>query len=93
MKTPDGSYYQPNSPTDIHNPVNDLRENVSEGDRIYVLGNGDVKLNILQLAQHSLSTSLSYALQYNDLKSNFYTPSTSSESFWKGYAGRANVNY
>ena len=93
VKTPDGSYYQPNSPTDIHNPVNDLRENVSEGDRIYVLGNGDVKLNILQLAQHSLSTSLSYALQYNDLKSNFYTPSTSSESFWKGYAGRANVNY
>lgn len=73
--------------------MNDLRENVSEGDRIYVLGNGDVKLNILQLAQHSLSTSLSYALQYNDLKSNFYTPSTSSESFWKGYAGRANVNY
>lgn len=58
-----------------------------------MLGNGDVKLNILQLAQHSLSTSLSYALQYNDLKSNFYTPSTSSESFWKGYAGRANVNY
>ena len=93
VKSPDGSYYQPNSPTDIHNPVNDLRENVSEGDRIYVLGNGDVKLNILQLAQHSLSTSLSYALQYNDLKSNFYTPSTSSESFWKGYAGRANVNY
>jgi TonB-linked SusC/RagA family outer membrane protein len=93
VKYPDGSYYQPNSPTDIHNPVNDLRENVSEGDRIYVLGNGDVKLNILQLAQHSLSTSLSYALQYNDLKSNFYTPSTSSESFWKGYAGRANVNY
>ena len=93
VKNPDGSYYQPNSPTDIHNPVNDLRENVSEGDRIYVLGNGDVKLNILKLAQHSLSTSLSYALQYNDLKSNFYTPSTSSESFWKGYAGRANVNY
>lgn len=93
VKNHDGSYYQPNSPTDIHNPVNDLRENVSEGDRIYVLGNGDVKLNILQLAQHSLSTSLSYALQYNDLKSNFYTPSTSSESFWKGYAGRANVNY
>ena len=93
VKNPDGSYYQPNSPTDIHNPVNDLRENVSEGDRIYVLGNCDVKLNILQLAQHSLSTSLSYALQYNDLKSNFYTPSTSSESFWKGYAGRANVNY
>ena len=93
VKNPDGSYYQPNSPTDIHNPVNDLRENVSQGDRIYLLGNADVKLNILQLEQHNLSTSLSYALQYNDLKNNFYTPSTSSESFWNGYAGRANINY
>ncbi len=93
VKNPDGSYYQPNSPTDIHNPVNDLKENVSQGDRIYLLGNADVKLNILQLEQHNLSTSLSYALQYNDLKNNFYTPSTSSESFWNGYAGRANINY
>lgn len=93
VKNPDGSYYQPNSPTDIHNPVNDLKENVSNGDRIYLLGNADVKLNILQMEQHVLNTSLSYALQYNDLKSNFYTPSTSSESFWNGYAGRANINY
>ena len=93
VKNPDGSYYQPNSPTDIHNPVNDLKENISQGDRIYLLGNADVKLNILQSELHNLNTSLSYALQYNDLKNNFYTPSTSSESFWNGYAGRANVNY
>ncbi len=93
VKNPDGSYFQPNSPTDIHNPVNDLRENVSNGDRVYLLGNADVKLNILQTDMHTLNTSLSYAMQYNDLKSNFYTPSTSSESFWNGYAGRANVNY
>lgn len=93
VKNADGSYYQPNSPTDIHNPVNDLKENVNQGDRIYLLGNADVKLNILQSEHHNLNTSLSYALQYNDLKSNFYTPSTSSESFWNGYAGRANINY
>ena len=93
VKNPDGSYYQPNSPTDIHNPVNDLKENVSEGDRVYILGNADVKLNILQMEQHNLNTSLSYALQYNDLKDNFYTPSTSSESFWNGYDGRARINY
>ena len=93
VKNPDGTYYQPNSPTDIHNPVNDLKENVSQGDRIYLLGNADMKLNILQMEQHNLNTSLSYALQYNDLKDNFYTPSTSSESFWNGYAGRARINY
>ena len=69
------------------------KENISQGDRIYLLGNADVKLNILQSELHNLNTSLSYALQYNDLKNNFYTPSTSSESFWNGYAGRANVNY
>lgn len=93
VKNPDGSYYQPNSPTDIHNPVNDLKENVSEGDRVYLLGNADVKLNILQMEQHNLNTSLSYALQYNDLKENFYSPTTSSESFWNGYTGRARINY
>ena len=93
VKNPDGTYYQPNSPTNIHNPVNDLKENVSQGDRVYLLGNADVKLNILQLEQHNLNTSLSYALQYNDLKDNFYTPTTSSESFWTGYAGRARINY
>ena len=89
----DGTYYQPNSPTDIHNPVNDLKNNVSNGDRIYLLGNADVKVNLIRSDHHLLNTSLSYALQYNDLKSNFYTPSTSSESYWNGYAGRANINY
>ena len=73
--------------------MNDLKNNVSNGDRIYLLGNGDVKVNLIQSEHHYLNTSLSYALQYNDLKSNFYTPSTSSESFWNGYDGRANVNY
>lgn len=89
----DGSYYQPASPSGIHNPVNDLVNNVSNGDRIYILGNADVKLNILTSEKHVLNTSLSYALQYNDLKSNYYTPTTSSASYWNGYAGDANIHY
>ena len=93
VKNADGSYFQASSPTGVHNPVNDLRENVSQGDRIYLLGNADVKVNILQLEQHNLNTSLSYVLQYNDLKDNFYTPTKSSESYWNGYAGRARINY
>ena len=91
VKNPDGTYYQPTSPSGIHNPVNDLKENVSNGDRNYVLGNADVKLNLLQLDQHYLNTSLSYALQYNDLKANYYTPTTSSASYWDGYDGSANI--
>ena len=93
VKGANGNYYQPSSPSGIHNPVNDLLNNVNEGDRTYILGNADVKVNILQQEMHNLSTSLSYALQYNDLKSNFYTPMTSSESYWTGFEGRANVNY
>lgn len=93
VKGANGNYYQPSSPSGIHNPVNDLLNNVNEGDRTYILGNADVKVNILQQEMHNLSTSLSYALQYNDLKSNFYTPTTSSESYWTGFEGRANVNY
>ena len=93
VKGANGNYYQPSSPSGIHNPVNDLLNNVNEGDRTYILGNADVKVNILQQEMHNLSTSLSYALQYKDLKSNFYTPTKSSESYWTGFEGRANVNY
>ena len=91
VRNPDGTYYQPTSPSGIHNPVNDLLNNVSNGDRNYVLGNADVKLNLLQTERHYLNTSLSYAPQYNDLKGNYYTPTTSSASYWNGYAGSANI--
>ena len=91
VKNPDGTYYQATSPSGIHNPVNDLLNNVSNGDRNYVMGNADVKLNILQNETHLLNTSLSYAVQYNDLKSNWYTPTTSSDSYWGGYDGLANI--
>ncbi len=89
----DGTYYQPTSPTGIYNPVSVLKENTSNGDRIYLLGNADVQWNILNLQHHSLSTSLSYALQYNDYKNNYYTPIASSQSYWNGYAGEASVQY
>ena len=45
VKGANGNYYQPSSPSGIHNPVNDLLNNVNEGDRTYILGNADVKVN------------------------------------------------
>lgn len=42
----DGSYYQPTSPTDIKNPVQQLKVNRSEGNRTYILGSTDIKYNI-----------------------------------------------
>lgn len=89
----DGSYYQPTSPTDIKNPVQQLRVNTSQGNRTYILGAAEAKLNIWKNDYHNVSTTLSYSYNYNDLKSDYYTPSTSGESYWGGYAGRASIHY
>jgi len=93
VRNEDGSYYQPTSPTGATNPVAelDLREN--NGQRLYVLGTAEAKLNILQTDKHVLNTSLSYSLHYNDLKQQYYAPSTGSESYWNGYKGRAEMKY
>ena len=89
----DGSYYQPTSPTDIKNPVQQLKVNTSQGKRTYLLGTADVKYNIWSDEHNSVSTTLSYSYDYNDLKSDYYTPSTSGESYWGGYKGRASIQY
>jgi TonB-linked SusC/RagA family outer membrane protein len=93
IKNADGSYYQPTSPTDARNPVSELLLNTSQGNRTYLLGSADAKYFIWQNDTHSINTSLSYSYDYNDLKSDYYTPSTSGESYWNGYAGRAAVQY
>lgn len=89
----DGTYYQPTSPTDIRNPVQQLTVNTSQGNRTYLLGTADLKYNIWHNDKHAVSTSVSYSYNYNDLKSDYYTPSTSGESYWGGYAGRASIRY
>ena len=88
-----GSYYQPTSPTDIKNPVQQLRVNTSQGNRTYLLGTTDIKYSIWNNDKHNVSTTLSYSFNYNDLKSDYYTPTTSGESYWGGYAGRASMQY
>ncbi|MDE7160079.1 MAG: SusC/RagA family TonB-linked outer membrane protein [Muribaculaceae bacterium] len=89
----DGTYFQPTSPTDIKNPVQQLKVNTSQGARTYLLGSADVKYSIWSNDKHSVSTTLSYSYNYNDLKSGYYTPTTSGESYWGGYAGRASIHY
>ena len=87
----DGSYYAPQDATGATNPVSVLNLINNKGDRNYILGNADVKFQILRSEHHNLNTSLSYALQYNDLKSHYYAPSTTDDSRWGGYAGNANI--
>ena len=88
-----GNYYQPSSPTGARNPVAELRDIDNNGQRTYVLGTAEAKLNILRSEKHMLNTSVSYSLHYNDLKQQYFTPSTSGESYWNGYKGRAEVTY
>lgn len=88
-----GNYYQPSSPTKARNPVAELRDIDNNGQRMYLLGTAEAKLNILRSEKHMLNTSVSYSLHYNDLKQQYFTPSTSGESYWNGYKGRAEVMY
>lgn len=93
VKNPDGSWYQPTTATGIRNPYSELVANTSNGQRSYLLGTAFAKLNLFQNDSHSIGTTLTYTYTYNDLKSNYYSPSTSSESFWSEYKGRASLTY
>ena len=93
VKNEDGSYYQPTNVTGATNPITVLKEVKSEGKRMYLLGNADLKYNIWHNEHHNVSTNINYALQYNDLSSTTYASSKSNESYWGSYKGRASINY
>ena len=89
----DGSYFQPTNTTGATNPVTKLKEETSQGKRMYLLGNVDLKYNIWHNENHNISTNVNYALQYNDLKRLFYSSSKSNSSFWDGVQGTATLQY
>lgn len=89
----DGTFYQPTSSTGIRNPVSELLLNTSQGNRTYILSTAEVKYNIWSNEHHNVNTTLNYSYDYNSLKEDYYTPSTSGESYWEGYDGRASIKY
>ena len=91
----DGTFYQPTSPTDARNPYKELvlLEGNSNGQRLYLLGTVQGKVNILTTDVHNLNTTVSYSLDYNDFKSNNYRTADSGQSFWDGYKGSASLDY
>ena len=93
IHNPDGSLYQPVNSTGATNPVTKLTEEKSQGKRMYLLGNVDLKYNIWSNENHSVSTNVNYALQYNDLKSEFYSSSKSNDSYWNNVSGTASLQY
>ena len=89
----DGSYYQPTSPSGVHNPVGDVELNKSNGNRTYILGTADLRYNIWSNEHNDISTTLSYSYQFDDYNSNYYSPSNSSSSYWDGVNGHASIQY
>lgn len=93
VTNPDGSYYQPSSPSGIYNPVQTLKEVDNRGSRTYILGTADVRYNIFSDEHNNVSTTLSYSYQYDDRRSDYYAPSTAGESYWGKYDGHASIQY
>ena len=89
----DGSYYQPTAPTGATNPVEAMLNKTANGQRLYTTGAVSLKANFIKTEVHNLSSTVTYSLDYNDYKSNNYTPIESHDKYWNGYEGTASLSY
>lgn len=89
----DGSYYQPTAPTNATNPVEAMLNKTANGQRLYTTGAVSLKANFIKTDVHNLSSTVTYSLDYNDYKSNNYTPIESHDKYWNGYEGTASLSY
>ena len=89
----DGSYYQPTAPTGATNPVEAMLNKTANGQRLYTTGAVSLKANFIKNEVHNLSSTVTYSLDYNDYKSNNYTPIESHDKYWNGYEGTASLSY
>lgn len=89
-----GGFYHPTSPLYVRNPVESLTAEKRGGERIYVMGIAQIKVNLFNKGKHALDTSLNYSFNYNDLYQYNWSPTTSSESLlWSEYKGRSTLEY
>jgi len=89
----DGSYYQPTAPTGATNPVEAMLNKTANGQRLYTTGAVSLKANFIKTDVHNFSSTVTYSLDYNDYKSNNYTPIESHDKYWNGYEGTASLSY
>ena len=89
----DGSYYQPTAPTGATNPVEAMLNKTANGQRLYATGAVSLKANFIKTDVHNFSSTVTYSLDYNDYKSNNYTPIESHDKYWNGYEGTASLSY
>ena len=89
----DGSFYQPTAPTGATNPVEAMLNKTANGQRLYTTGAVSLKANFIKTDVHNFSSTVTYSLDYNDYKSNSYTPIESHDKYWNGYEGTASLSY
>ena len=89
----DGTFYQPTAPTGATNPVEAMLNKTANGQRLYTTGAVSLKANFIKNEVHNLSSTVTYSLDYNDYKSNNYTPIESHDKYWNGYEGTASLSY
>ena len=89
----DGSFYQPTAPTNATNPVEAMLNKTANGQRLYATGAASLKATFFKNDVHNASSTLTYSLDYNDYKSNNYTPIESHDKYWSGYEGTASLSY
>ena len=89
----DGTYYQPTAPTGATNPVEAMLNKTANGQRLYTTGAVSLKANFIKTDVHNFSSTVTYSLDYNDYKSNNYTPIESHDKYWNGYEGTASLSY
>jgi len=89
----DGTFYQPTSPTGASNRYAEAMLNKEENARLYAMAVAGARLSIIQNANHSLNTTLTYSMNYNDRKYNQYVNSKAADSYWNNYKGRARLEY
>ena len=89
----DGTYYQPTAPTGATNPVEAMLNKTANGQRLYTTGAVSLKANFIKTDVHNFSSTVTYSLDYNDYKSNSYTPIESHDKYWNGYEGTASLSY
>ena len=85
----DGSFYQPTSPTGATQPYAQLSLLDDKSNIMRIMAFWEAKAHILKQANQSLNVSLSYSIDHNATDRYEYWPSTSSDSYWNGYTGRA----
>jgi TonB-linked SusC/RagA family outer membrane protein len=91
----DGTYYIATDPAVRTNPVEELNENKSFTDGLYLRTNIGLKLNLIKTENQFLNTAITLYYQQNGYDNQYYSPSivTKVNNSYAGYASLSNTVY